>query len=34
VNNNMAAIAITITYTKDGWPARSFTANSLISSYH
>ncbi|HTT18579.1 MAG TPA: prepilin-type N-terminal cleavage/methylation domain-containing protein [Candidatus Sulfotelmatobacter sp.] len=34
VNNNMAAIAITVTYTKDGWPARSYTANSLISSYH
>lgn len=34
VNNNMAAIAITVTYTKDGWPPRTFTANGLISSYH
>ena len=34
INNNMAAIAITVSYTKDGMPARSYTANSLISSYH
>lgn len=34
INNNMIAIAITVSYTKDAMPARSFTANSLISSYH
>lgn len=34
VNPNMMAISITITYTKDGIPARSFTANGLITSYH
>ena len=34
VNNNMAAIAITVSYTKPGLPTRSYTANSLISSYH
>jgi len=34
VNANMKAITITVTYTKAGLPARSFTANGLISSYH
>lgn len=34
VNPNMMAIAITVSYTKAGLPARSFTANGLISSYH
>lgn len=34
VNPNMMAITITISYTKAGLPARSFTANGLISSYH
>ncbi len=34
VNANMMAITITVTYTKDGLPTRSFTANGLISSYH
>ena len=34
VNNNMMAISITIRYTKAGLPARSFTANGLISAYH
>ena len=34
VNPNMMAISITITYTKAGIPARSFTANGLITSYH
>lgn len=35
-NNNpdMKAIAITVSYTKAGLPARSFTANGLISRYH
>jgi prepilin-type N-terminal cleavage/methylation domain-containing protein len=33
-NTNMMAITITISYTKAGLPARSFTANGLISSYH
>ena len=33
-NPNMMAISITVTYTKAGFPARSYTANSLISSYH
>jgi prepilin-type N-terminal cleavage/methylation domain-containing protein len=34
VNTNMMAISITVSYTKAGIPARSFTANGLISSYH
>ena len=34
VNTNMMAITITVRYTKGGLPARSFTANGLISSYH
>jgi len=33
-NTNMMAIQITVSYTKAGLPARSFTANGLISSYH
>ncbi len=33
-NPNMKAITITVGYTKAGLPARSFTANGLISSYH
>jgi prepilin-type N-terminal cleavage/methylation domain-containing protein len=33
-NSNMMAISITVAYTKAGLPARSYTANSLISSYH
>jgi len=34
VNPNLIAVAITISYTKPGWPARTYTVNSLISSYH
>ena len=34
VNSNMMAISITVRYTKAGIPARSFTANGLISAYH
>jgi prepilin-type N-terminal cleavage/methylation domain-containing protein len=34
VNQNMMAITITVSYVKPGLPARSFTANGLISSYH
>ncbi len=34
VNPNMMAISITVAYTRDGIPARSFTANGLITSYH
>ena len=33
-NPNMMAIAITVSYTKAGVPARSYTANGLITSYH
>jgi prepilin-type N-terminal cleavage/methylation domain-containing protein len=33
-NQNMMAITITVSYSKPGLPARSFTANGLISSYH
>jgi prepilin-type N-terminal cleavage/methylation domain-containing protein len=33
-NPNMMAIAITISYTKAGLPARSYTANGLITSFH
>ena len=33
-NTNMMAITVTVTYTKAGYPARSFSASTLISSYH
>lgn len=33
-NTNMMAIAITVAYTQAGMPSRSYTVNSLISSYH
>jgi len=33
-NPNMMAMTITVSYTKPGMPARSFTASGLISSYH
>jgi prepilin-type N-terminal cleavage/methylation domain-containing protein len=33
-NPNMMAVAITISYTKAGLPARSYTANGLITSFH
>jgi prepilin-type N-terminal cleavage/methylation domain-containing protein len=34
VNTNLMAITIVVSYTKAGLPARTFTANGLISSYH
>ena len=34
VNPNMRAISVSVTYTKDGLPARTFTVNGLISSYN
>ena len=34
VNQNMMAITITVTYTKAGYPARTFSANGLISAFH
>ena len=34
VNPNLMAVTIAVTYTKAGWPARTYTADGLISSYH
>ncbi|HKN17328.1 MAG TPA: prepilin-type N-terminal cleavage/methylation domain-containing protein [Candidatus Sulfotelmatobacter sp.] len=34
INPNLIAVAITVSYTKPGWPPRNYTVNSLISSYH
>jgi prepilin-type N-terminal cleavage/methylation domain-containing protein len=34
VNQNMVAVTVTVSYTKAGMPARTYTANGLISSYH
>jgi len=34
INPDLSAIAITVSYTKAGLPARSFSANGLISRYH
>lgn len=34
VNSNMRAVTVTITYTKDGLPTRSYSVNGLISSYN
>jgi prepilin-type N-terminal cleavage/methylation domain-containing protein len=33
-NTNLIAVTITVAYTKAGWPARTYTVNGLISSYH
>jgi type II secretory pathway pseudopilin PulG len=34
VNTNLVAVTIAVSYTKAGWPARTYTVNGLISSYH
>jgi hypothetical protein len=34
INGSLIAVTITVAYTKPGWPARSYTVNGLISSYH
>lgn len=34
VNQNMISVAVAVTYTKDGLPARTYTVNGLISSYN
>jgi prepilin-type N-terminal cleavage/methylation domain-containing protein len=34
INPNLMAITIAVTYTKAGWPGRTYTANGLMSSYH
>ena len=34
VNPNMMAVSISVSYTKDGLPKRTFTVNGLISSYN
>ena len=34
VNTNLIAVTITVAYIKPGWPARSYSVNGLISSYH
>jgi prepilin-type N-terminal cleavage/methylation domain-containing protein len=34
INTNMMAITISVSYTKDGLPKRTFTVNGLISSYN
>jgi prepilin-type N-terminal cleavage/methylation domain-containing protein len=33
-NQNMMGVTVTVSYTKAGLPARSFSASTLISSYH
>jgi len=34
INANLIAVTIAVTYIKPGWPARTYTVNGLISSYH
>lgn len=34
VNTNLIAVTIAVTYEKPGWPARTYTVNGLVSSYH
>jgi type II secretory pathway pseudopilin PulG len=34
INTNLIAVRISISYTKAGWPAHTYTVNGLISSYH
>jgi prepilin-type N-terminal cleavage/methylation domain-containing protein len=33
-NQNLIAVTISVSYAKPGWPARTYTVNGLISSYH
>ena len=33
-NSNLIAVTVSITYVKPGWPARTYSVNGLISSYH
>lgn len=34
VNDNMIAVTVTVTYSKDNLPARTYTVNGLISRYN
>jgi prepilin-type N-terminal cleavage/methylation domain-containing protein len=34
INTNLIAVTITVRYVKPGWPARAYSVNGLISSYH
>lgn len=34
VNQNLIAVTITVSYSKAGWPIRSYTVNGLISAYN
>jgi prepilin-type N-terminal cleavage/methylation domain-containing protein len=34
VNSNLIAVTIAVSYQEAGWPARTYTVNGLISSYH
>lgn len=34
VNDNMIAVSVAVTYTKDNLPARTYTVNGLISRYN
>jgi prepilin-type N-terminal cleavage/methylation domain-containing protein len=34
VNDNMMAVSVAVSYTKDGLPARTYTVNGLISRYN
>jgi prepilin-type N-terminal cleavage/methylation domain-containing protein len=33
-NTNLIAVTVAVSYTKPGWPSRTYTVNGLISSYH
>ncbi|MGA9390899.1 MAG: prepilin-type N-terminal cleavage/methylation domain-containing protein [Candidatus Sulfotelmatobacter sp.] len=34
VNSNLIAVTVAVTYQKPGWPARTYSVNGLVSSYH
>jgi hypothetical protein len=34
VNGSLIAVTVSVSYTKPGWPARTYSVNGLISSYH
>ena len=34
INTDLIAVTISLSYTKAGWPARTYIVNGLISSYH
>jgi prepilin-type N-terminal cleavage/methylation domain-containing protein len=34
VNPNLVGVTVAVSYTKPGWPPRTYSVNGLVSSYH